>query len=128
MRRQRMLRGLMIAAVALPMMVLVAALVCLVLMSLWNSLTPGLFGWKPITFWQAAGLLILSRILLGGRFGGPGRHWRHRMRERWGHMTPEEREKFRDAMRARWGHCYREPPPATPPPTPDTPSPASSTT
>jgi hypothetical protein len=124
MRRNRMLRGLKIAVIAVPMAVLVAALVCLVLMALWNSLTPDLFGWKPITFWQAAGLLILSRILLGGRFGGPGRHWRHRMRERWEHMTPEEREKFRAAMRARCGHGPWEPPPATPPAA--TPPPASS--
>jgi len=76
---------------------------------LWNWLTPTLFGWKEITFWQALGLLALCRILFGG-FGGGGR--RHRSRwhggGRWGHMTPEERQRFRQAVHDRWGR------PATP--------------
>jgi len=44
--------------------------------------------------------LIFSNILFRGR---PGRHWywRHRMMERWEKMTPEEREKFRQAVRGR---------------------------
>ena len=33
---------------------------------LWNWLMPGLFGLKIITFWQAVGLIILARIILGG--------------------------------------------------------------
>ena len=33
---------------------------------LWNWLLPTLFGWRPITFWQALGLLALCRILFGG--------------------------------------------------------------
>jgi len=76
---------------------------------LWNWLLPDLFGWRTITFWQALGLLVLCRILFGG-FGGHrsvrsnvGRRMRERMHEKWEGMTPEEREKFRDAMRDRWG-------------------------
>jgi hypothetical protein len=72
---------------------------------LWNWLLPPLFGWRQITFWQALGLLALCRILFGG-FGrhGSGRpNFRRRMKERCGNMTPEEREKFRQAMRERWG-------------------------
>lgn len=66
-----------------------------VVMGLWNWLLPAIFGWNVITFWQALGLLVLSRILFG-RFGRPGRrmHGRHRMMERWSQMTPEEREQF----------------------------------
>jgi Ca2+/H+ antiporter, TMEM165/GDT1 family len=75
-----------------------------VVMHLWNWLMPGLFGWKLLTFWQAFGLLALCRILFGG-FGGrshrPG--WGWRMRERWEHMTPEEREKFRERVGSRCG-------------------------
>jgi hypothetical protein len=76
-----------------------------VVMSLWNWLMPALFGWHGIGFWQAVGILILSKILFGGFRGGPGRHfgWRRRMMERWEHMTPEEREKFRQGMGARCG-------------------------
>ena len=73
-------------------------------LQLWNWLLPPLFGWRPITFWQALGLLALCRILFGG-FGGtvPAPDFRRRMDERWGNMTPEERERFRQAMRERWG-------------------------
>ena len=74
---------------------------------LWNWLLPTLFGWREITFWQALGLLALCRILFGG-FGGRGLHrssLRRRMAERCEHMTPEERERFRQGMRARWGFC-----------------------
>jgi hypothetical protein len=72
-----------------------------VVMSLWNWLMPSLFGWRLINFWQALGLLLLSRILFGGFRGRPGAHmyWRRRMMERWEQMTPEEREKFREGMR-----------------------------
>ena len=74
-------------------------------MSLWNWLLPPLFAWRMLTFWQAVGMLALCRILFGG-ISGRGMHRRYsgrRMGERWHHMTPEEREKFRQGMRERWG-------------------------
>ena len=72
---------------------------------LWNWLLPSLFGWRQITFWQAVGLLALSRILFGGlgMRGGSRSGIRRRMAERWEGMTPEERERLREAMRDRWG-------------------------
>jgi hypothetical protein len=76
-----------------------------VVMSLWNWLLPGLFGWHLITFWQAMAMLVLCRILFGG-VSGRGWHRSYsgrRMGERWGRMTPEEREKFREGMRAKCG-------------------------
>jgi len=91
------------------MFVLFAALFLLVfsfvVMWLWNWLMPAMFGWHVITFWQALGVLVLSKILFGGFRGGPRRHWgwRRRMFERWEQMTPEEREKFRETMRGRCG-------------------------
>src|ERR1700752_285870 len=47
-------------------------------MSLWNWLMPAVFGWHPINFWQALGLLILSKILFSGFRGAPHHqgHWR----------------------------------------------------
>lgn len=52
----------------------------LVVMGLWNWLMPTLFGLPAISFWQALGLLVLSKILFG-RSGGFGRrYWRHRMK------------------------------------------------
>src|SRR5215510_13887615 len=68
---------------------------------LWNWLLPSLFRVPEITFWQALGLLALCRILFGG-FGMHGRPgWRPR--GRWEHMTPEDRERFRQGMRERLG-------------------------
>jgi hypothetical protein len=101
MKRHRIVRGLKF----LPFALLFLALFGFVVMRLWNWLMPALFGWHLITFWQALGVLILSKILFGGFKGGPGRHmyWRRRMMERWEQMTPEEREKFRQGMRGRCG-------------------------
>lgn len=67
-----------------------------VVMSLWNWLTPALFGWRLITFWQAVGLLALCRILFGGL--GCGHHGHRGRRDRWEKMSPEEREKFRQGL------------------------------
>ncbi len=61
---------------------------------LWNWLLPSLFGFPQITFWQALGILALSRILFGGFGLGGG----HRGRRRWGRMSPEERERFRHGI------------------------------
>lgn len=72
---------------------------------LWNWVVPPVIGWHTVTYWQALALVVLGHILFGGFRGGHGRHmgWRRRMREKWEGMTPEEREKFREAMLARWG-------------------------
>lgn len=75
-----------------------------VVMLLWNWLLPSLFSVRLITFWQALGILLLCRILFG-RFGFRNRRpdWRRRFDERCDHMTPEERDQFRQRMRERWG-------------------------
>jgi Ca2+/H+ antiporter, TMEM165/GDT1 family len=101
MKRHRFVRGLKFVLFA-AMFVTVCGFV---VMSLWNWLMPALFGWHLINFWQAVGVLVLSKILFGGFRGHPGRHlyWRRRMMERWEQMTPEEREKFRQGMRGRCG-------------------------
>jgi hypothetical protein len=87
-------------AMFLPLALLLLALIGFVVMGLWNALLPPLFGWKTIGYWQAWGLLLLARILFGGLHGGGSRggHWRHRMKERWQRMTPEERERFRQEL------------------------------
>lgn len=63
-----------------------------VVRQLWNWLVPAIFGWRPITFWQAVGLLALCRILFGG----------HGYRRSRAH-TAEERERFRQGIRRRFG-------------------------
>jgi hypothetical protein len=101
MRCNRILRVLKFVVLG----VVFATLLSFVVMRLWNWLTPALFGWHLITFWQALGVLVLSKILFGGFRGRPGSgmYWKRRMAERWEQMTPEEREKFRQGMRGRCG-------------------------
>ena len=102
MKRHWVTRSVKIAAMAIVAVPVFVAVFGSIVMLLWNWLLPSLFGWNQIGFWQALGLLLLCRILLGGFHGGHGGHraWRHRMMERWERMTPEEREKVRAAMRA----------------------------
>ena len=66
----------------------------LVVRELWNWLLPDLVGARTITFWQALGILALSRILFGG-FGGGGRHSGGK---RWRGMSAGERERLHHGM------------------------------
>ena len=85
-----------------------------IVMHLWNWLLPQIFGWRQITFWQALGLLVLCRVLFSGLGwrGSVRSNMRRRMEQRWGQMTPEERERVRQRFRGRCGPF--EPPTATP--------------
>ncbi|MGV3765730.1 MAG: hypothetical protein ACO1NW_06360 [Chitinophagaceae bacterium] len=81
-----------------------------VVMSLWNNILPEVLGVKTITFWQAMGILVLSKILFGG-FGGKGgggrkrgkQHWKNNIREKWEQMSPEQREQFKSKWYNRCG-------------------------
>jgi len=103
MKSSNVLRMLKFPLLAVLFVVLLAG-IGFVVMGLWNWLMPGLFGLKLIGYWQALGLIILSKILFGGLRGPRGRRgprlrgWR----ERWRQRTPEEREKFRQDLRACW--------------------------
>lgn len=108
-------KWIFIIPAALAGMALLAFLGGEVVRLLWNWLLPPLFGWRQIAFWQALGLLALCRILFGGFgfHGGPRSNSGFRRRvadrmadrvaERWEHMTPEERERFRQRVRERCG-------------------------
>jgi hypothetical protein len=77
-------------------------------MFLWNILMPEIFGLSALSYWQAAGLVILARILFGGL--GPGHFGSYRgrgnglgrggcdhgnpFREKWMNMTDDERVEF----------------------------------
>lgn len=81
-----------------------------IVMSLWNAILPAVLGVKAITFIQALGILLLSKILFGG-FGG-GRHWRgspawkQKMKQRFENMTPEEKDKFKAEWKNRCGGMW----------------------
>jgi hypothetical protein len=108
-------RWILLAPIGLLAIALFAFLGGEVVRLLWNYVVPPLFGWREITFWQALGLLALCRILFGG-FGIHGNSRSHsalkhrladrmadRVAARWEHMSPEERERFRQRIRERCG-------------------------
>ena len=82
-----------------------AALLSFLVMWLWNEILVPVTGVNVVSYWQAAGLLLLSRILFGGFKGGPwkGGPGRHRggpgrWKEKWQNMSEEEKEQ----MKAKW--------------------------
>lgn len=79
----------------------------LAVMLLWNAILPKVTSASPLTYWQAVGLLALSRILFGGfRFGKPGRPpfgRSQQMREKWMSMSDEERVEFKAKWKERCG-------------------------
>lgn len=96
MKKHRALKALLIV-LAIPAFLLLAGFS---VMWLWNWLMPAIFGLVAINFWQALGLLALSKILFGGWKGGGHRHhrgggpWAGRFRRKWENMSEAEREKF----------------------------------
>lgn len=86
-------------------------------MGLWNWIMPSLFGFGTLTFFKALGLLLLARLIFGGRGGGMGRRWmfsgkgfgpnwgwKQNMYEKWQNMSAEEKAAFRGRC-GRWsGH------------------------
>jgi len=86
---------------AVPVWIALVGAVVGIVMLLWNWLMPALFvGARPIDYWQAAGLILLCKILFSG---GHGRWKRHR---HWEHMTVEEREQLKQRFRGRWGEHW----------------------
>jgi hypothetical protein len=85
----------------LVIVILAITVLSFVVMGLWNAVLVPVLHVGMVNFWQAMGLLVLSKILFGGfkgRGGGgwKGHHeWRQNMREKWEKMTPEERDQFK---------------------------------
>ena len=78
-------------------------------MYLWNWLVPELFHGPVINFWQTLGLVALCKILFGGfGKGHHGRHnnWKQRMKEKMGHMSPEEKEQFKQRLKDKRRHKF----------------------
>lgn len=70
---------------------------------LWNLLLPHLLNVPRIRYWEALGLLALSRILFGGfhfRKPYPSSH-RSAVREKFMQMSEEERQQFRNQWKNR---------------------------
>jgi len=89
-------------------MLVTCAAFAVAVMLLWNALLPQIFALPQISYLQAAGLLILARLLFGGIGGDLRGHGAHRgmrrdghpfnhgnkFREKWMNMSEEERREF----------------------------------
>lgn len=77
-----------------------------VVMWLWNHLMPGIFGLREISYWEAFGLFLLSKLLFGGFHGGGGRSkWKDcdgPGRREWRRMSAEEKQKYKEEMKGKW--------------------------
>jgi len=84
-----------------------------VIMYLWNTILVKVTGVQVISFWEAIGLFILSRILFGSFHFNKGRHMKHKMRkgarwkEKWMNMSDEERTEFKQRWKDRCGRPPR---------------------
>lgn len=81
-----------------------------IIMSLWNAILPEVLDARTITYWQALGLFILSRILFGGfncggskRCGRPG-FGKAGFRQKFMNMSEEEKIAFKERWKNRCGH------------------------
>ena len=86
-------------------------LLAFVVYSLWNGVLVDVVAVKTITYWQALGLLVLSKILFGGFPGGRrgcgSRRKEHIMAKYLESLDPEQRERMREEMRHRFGEWPR---------------------
>lgn len=79
-----------------------------IVMFLWNNALVPVLHISAVTFWQALGILVLSKILFSsfsGKGGPRGYYWKQRMM--WNSMTPEQKEKFKEDWKNRshrWGY------------------------
>lgn len=70
-----------------------------VLMLLWNGILPKVIHVETISYWQAVGIFIISKILFGGLkmkgCGGEKQKITQKLQDKWMNMTPEEKEIFK---------------------------------
>jgi hypothetical protein len=99
----------------IPLIVAGIFLFVYVTMTLWNVLLPEIFSLPVINFWQAAGLVILTRLLFGfghhsGRKNWSGPRMDRDLKSKIKNMSPEEKREFFRKMhynREMWHRgCY----------------------
>ncbi|MFI3279100.1 MAG: hypothetical protein SNG49_00280 [Rikenellaceae bacterium] len=70
--------------------ILFLALISLAVMLLWNAIIPTVIGWSVVNYWQALGLIVLSRLFLG-KMGGSNSPYRRGV---WG-KNPDLHDKIK---------------------------------
>ncbi len=103
-------KGLAMAVVG----IVLAILYCYAFMYLWNWLVPDIFSGPKIVIWEAAGILLLGKMLFGG-FGhwgkgcnkcGGKKHWKSSFRKEWRKMSEEERDRCKEKFKSKFRRCF----------------------
>ncbi len=77
------------------------------IMELWNGILPDIMNVSTISYWQALGLFVLSRILFGGFGkgrgcgGGKPSFGKKGLKEKFMNMTDEEKGAFKQRWKER---------------------------
>jgi len=79
-----------------------------IVMWLWNSILVQVSSVQSISYWQAMGIFVLSRILFGGfHFKRPDikrpPFAQKQFRDKWMNMSPEDREKMKEMWKRKCG-------------------------
>lgn len=87
----------------------VLAIVTYIVMWLWNTILTAVVGVHEVNFWQAMGILVLSKILFGGFHGrcgtGPFRKiHKKQMEQEMSGMSEEEKQKLKEIWKKR---CFQ---------------------
>ncbi len=77
-----------------------------VTMMVWNAVIPAISSLPAITFWQAVGLFVLARLLVG-RFGGGGRRMHRHGRDHW-HSHAQRLDDYEEWWSAEGEAVFRE--------------------
>lgn len=87
--------------------VLIFAAISAVVMLLWNWLLPEIFDLPYISYWQSAGLLLLSKLIFGfGRGHRPHPSqpkWKAYWANKWSNIPPEDKMKWKQTFAEKWG-------------------------
>lgn len=74
-------------------------------MYLWNTVLVTVLYVSVITYWQALGIFVLSKLLFGGNMMG-GRHnkggMNRHMRDKFMNMTQEEKDSFKQQWKEKY--------------------------
>jgi hypothetical protein len=90
-----------------PLLLIGFFVISAIVMLLWNLIIPAISPLTSISYWQAMGLFVLSRILFGGvRFARHHHGHRHpfthkQFKAKFMDMTEEERQQFRNQWKKR---------------------------
>lgn len=82
-----------------PMFIVALGAMAALVMLLWNAIVPDVIGWTAVNYWQALGLLVLCRLLIGfsGKFAhgrGHGLHGHFHHHKKLHAMNDEERMEY----------------------------------